>query len=202
MVEGQMQAPVPGVDDDRGPRVVGGRRRALSPGDEHRRNGMETRVASGVGVGVELAEELDVERCLLAGLADGRRLERLAVVDEAAGQGPAGRRVLSLDEDDAPPFPAVHHFDDDVDGGDGVSEFLTAHLAARSVKAIVWARSAAVNEGASGVVVVRAVIFTPSRSGVDGRSPRLRPGKPKSPLYAPSDDPPRPRFQRLSSSAR
>ncbi len=147
MVEGQMQAPVPGVDDDRGPRVVGGRRRALSPGDEHRRNGMETRVASGVGVGVELAEELDVERCLLAGLADGRRLERLAVVDEAAGQGPAGRRVLSLDEDDAPPFPAVHHFDDDVDGGDGVSEFLTAHLAARSVKAIVWARSASVNEG-------------------------------------------------------
>jgi len=155
MVEGQMQAPVPGVDDDRGPRVVGGRRRALSPGDEHRRNGMETRVASGVGVGVELAEELDVERCLLAGLADGRRLERLAVVDEAAGQGPAGRRVLSLDEDDAPPFPAVHHFDDDVDGGDGVSEFLTAHLAAQSVKAIVWARSASVNEGASAVVVVR-----------------------------------------------
>jgi hypothetical protein len=51
---------------------------------------------------------------------------------------------------------------------------LTAHLAAQSVKAIVWARSASVNEGASGVVVVRAVIFTPSRSGVDGRSGRER----------------------------
>jgi len=88
---------------------------------------MEARVASGVGVGVELAEELDVERCLLAGLADGRLLERLAVIDEAAGQGPAGRQVLSLDEDDATPFPAVHHLDDDVDGGDGVSEFPARH---------------------------------------------------------------------------
>jgi hypothetical protein len=49
---------------------------------------------------------------------------------------------------------------------------LTAHLAVRSAKAIVWARSTSVNEGASAVVVVRAVIFTPSRSGVDGRSGR------------------------------
>jgi len=147
MVEGQRQAPVPGIDDDRGPRVIGGRRRALGTGDEYRRNGMETRVASGVGVGVELAEELDVERCLLAGLADGCLLERLAVVDEAAWKGPAGRRVLAFDEDDTPPFPAVHDFDDDVDGGDGISEFLTAHLAARSAKAIVWARSTSVNEG-------------------------------------------------------
>jgi len=127
MVEGQRQAPVPGIDDDRGPRVVGGRRRALGTGDEYRRNGMETRVASGVGVGVELAEELDVERCLLAGLADGRFLERLAVIDKAAGQGPAGRRVLALDEDDTPPFPAVHDFDDDVDGGHGVAELRARH---------------------------------------------------------------------------
>jgi len=147
MVEGQRQAPVPGIDDDRGPRVIGGRRRALGTGDEYRRNGMETRVASGVGVGVELAEELDVERCLLAGLADGCLLERLAVVDEAAWKGPAGRRVLAFDEDDTSPFPAVHDFDDDVDGGHGVAEFLTAHLAARLAKTIVWARSTSVNEG-------------------------------------------------------
>ena len=88
---------------------------------------MEARVASGVGVGVELAEELDVERCLLAGLADGRLLERLAVIDKAAGQGPAGRRVLALDEDDTPPLPAVHDFDDDVDGGHGVAELRARH---------------------------------------------------------------------------
>jgi hypothetical protein len=147
MVEGQKQAPVPGIGDDRGPRIVGGLRFALSPGDEHRRNGVKARVPRGVGIGAELAEELDVERCLLAGLADGRGLERLAVIDKAAGQGPAGRRVPALDKDDAPRLPAVHDFDDDVDGGHGVSEFLTAHLAARSAKAIVWASSASVNEG-------------------------------------------------------
>ena len=88
---------------------------------------MEARVASGVGVGVELAEELDVERSLLAGLADGRLLERLAIIDKAAGQGPAGRRVLSLDEDDAPRLPAVHDFDDDVNGGHGVAELRARH---------------------------------------------------------------------------
>lgn len=127
MVEGQKQAPVPGIDDDCGPRVVGGLRLALGPGDEHRRNGVKARVASGVGVGVELAEELDVERCLLAGFADGRLLERLAVIDKAAGQGPAGRRVPALDEDDAPRLPAVHDFDDDVDGGHGVAELRARH---------------------------------------------------------------------------
>ena len=127
MVEGQPKAPVSGICDDRGPRVVGGLRLALGPGDEHGRDGVEARVASGVGVGAELAEELDVERCLLAGFPDRGRLERLAVVDEAAGQGPAGRGVLALDEDDAPPFPAVHDFDDDVDGGHGVAELGARH---------------------------------------------------------------------------
>lgn len=127
MVEGQPKAPVPGIDDDRGPRVIGGPRGALSPGDEHHRNGVKARVASGIGVGAELTEELDIERCLLTGLADGRRLERLAVIDKAAGQGPAWRRVLPIDEDDAPRLPAVHDFDDDVDGGHGVAELRARH---------------------------------------------------------------------------
>jgi len=147
MVESQKQVSVPGIDDDRGPRVVAGLRRAFGPGDENRRYRVQPGVARGIGVGVELAAELDVERRLLAGFPDRGRLERFAVVDEAAGQGPAGRGVLALDEDDAPPFPAVHGFDDDVDGGHGIAEFLTAHLAARSAKAIVWARSTSVNEG-------------------------------------------------------
>jgi hypothetical protein len=127
MVESQKQFAVPGIGDDRGPRVVGGFRLALGPGDEHRRNGVEARISSGVGVGMELAEELDVERRLLAGLADGRRLERLAVIDKAAGEGPAGRRVAALDEDNAPRLPAVHDFDDDVDGGHGVTELRARH---------------------------------------------------------------------------
>ena len=147
MVESQKQVSVPGIDDDRGPRVVAGLRRAFGPGDENRRYRVQPGVARGIGVGVELTEKFDVERGLLAGFPDRGRLERLAAVDEAAGQGPAGRWVLALDEDDAPYFPAVHDFDDEVDGGDGISEFLTAHLAARSVKAIVWARSTSVNEG-------------------------------------------------------
>ncbi len=77
---------------------------------------------------MELAEELDVERSLLAGLADGRLLERLAVVDETAGQGPAGRRVLALDEDDAARFPAGPDLDDDIDRGYGVPELLSSHF--------------------------------------------------------------------------
>ena len=93
---------------------------------------MEARVASGVGVGVELAEELDVERCLLAGFPDRGRFKRLAIINEAAGQGPTGRGVLALDEDDAPPFPAGHHFDDDIDGGHGIAELRTRHLMTRS----------------------------------------------------------------------
>jgi hypothetical protein len=95
---------------------------------------MEARVASGVGVGVELAEELDVERCFFAGFPDRRRLERLAVIDEAAGQGPARRGVLALDENDSPPFPAGHYFDDDIDGGHGIAELRTRHLMTRSVR--------------------------------------------------------------------
>jgi len=88
---------------------------------------MEARVASGVGVGVELPEELDVERCLLSGFPDRGRFERLAVIDETAGQGPTGRGVLALDEDDASPFSAGHDFDDDVDGGHGVAELRARH---------------------------------------------------------------------------
>ncbi len=150
MVESQGNIVRPRIDHHRVSGVVAGLRRASGLGDEHRRYRMQSRVSRGIGVSVELTEELDVERRLLAGFPDRGRLERLAVVDEAAGQSPAGRRVLALDKDDAPPLPAVHDFDDDVDGGHGVAEFLTAHLAARSVKAIVWARSAPVNEGPRG----------------------------------------------------
>lgn len=61
MVEGQPKAPVPGIRDDRGPRIVRGLRLALAPGDEHSRNSVKPRVPRRVGVGVELTDELDVE---------------------------------------------------------------------------------------------------------------------------------------------
>ena len=90
---------------------------------------MEARVPRRVGVRAELAEELDVERGLLAGLADGRRLEGLAVFDEAAGEGPAGGRVLPFDQDDTA-APAVHDLDDDVDRGERVPVLRAGHRAA------------------------------------------------------------------------
>jgi hypothetical protein len=137
MVEGQSKAPVAGIDDRRGPGVVAGLRRACGPGDEDRRDGVEARVPPGVGIGEKLAEELDLERCLLAGLADRGRLERLAVVDEAAGEGPAGRRALALDQDDAALRSAVPDLDDDVDGGHGVAVSFAAHSVTRPGGAIV-----------------------------------------------------------------
>ena len=132
MVESQGNIAIPGVDHRCVSGVVAGLRRAFGPGDENRRYRVQPGVSRGIGVGVELAAELDVELCLLAGFPDRGRLERLAVVDEAAGQGPAGRGVLALDEDDAPPFPAVHDFDDDVDGGHGVAKLRVVHLITRS----------------------------------------------------------------------
>ena len=52
MIESQKQAPVPGIDDDRGPRVVAGLRRAFGPGDEYRRYRVQPGVSRGIGVGV------------------------------------------------------------------------------------------------------------------------------------------------------
>ena len=127
MVESERQAPVAGVEDDRRPGVICAFRIALGPGHEHRRDRMAARVARRVRVGAQLAEELDVERGLLAGFADRGRLERFAVLDETAGEGPAGGRVPPLDEDDTPSAASVHDLDDDVDGRDRVAEFGTGH---------------------------------------------------------------------------
>ncbi|GEM_PF-2488667 len=127
MIEGQRPAPVAGVGDDGPPGVVGAPGPSLGPGQEDRRDGVAARVPGRVRVGAELADELDVERGLLAGLAHGGGLERLAVIDEAAGQRPAGRRVPALDEHDAPPPPAFPDLYDDVDGGEGVAELAAGH---------------------------------------------------------------------------
>ena len=127
MIERQRPAPVAGVGDDGPPGVVGAPGPPRGPGQEDRRDGVEARVPGRVRVGAELADKLDVERGLLAGLAHGGGLERLAVFDEAAGQRPAGRRVPALDEHDAPPPPALPDLDDDVDGGEGIAELAAGH---------------------------------------------------------------------------
>ncbi len=127
MVKGQRKAPVAGIDDDRGLGIVGALGIARSPGEEDRRDGVEARVAGGVRVSAELADELDVERGLLAGFADGGGFERLSVFDEAARQRPTGRRVLPLDDDDPPPLAAVHDLDDDVDGRERIAEPRAGH---------------------------------------------------------------------------
>ncbi len=48
-------------------------------------DGVPARVARRVGIGVELPHQRHREGGLLGRLADSRRLERLAVIDEAAG---------------------------------------------------------------------------------------------------------------------
>ena len=127
MVEGQRPPAVAGIGHDRPAGVVAAAGPARSPGHEHGRDRMPAGIAGGVGIGPELADELDLEPGLLAGLARGGGLEGFAVVDEAAGQGPAGRRVAALDEDDAPPAASGRDLDDDVDGRRGMAELGAGH---------------------------------------------------------------------------
>ena len=127
MVEGQRPPAVAGVGHDRPAGVVAAAGAARGPGHEHGRDRVQAGVAGGIGVRPELAEELDLEPGLLAGFAHGGRFEGLAVVDETAGQGPAGRRIPALDEDDAPAAAAGRDLDDDVDGRDGIAELGAGH---------------------------------------------------------------------------
>jgi len=128
VIESERPAPVAGIGHDGRPRVVGAPGNALGPGDEHRRDRVLARVPVRIGVGPELADELDRKRRLLAGFPDGGRFERLAVVDETAGQRPAGGRVLPLDEDDAALLPGSPDLNDDVDGRDGIAVAGAGHV--------------------------------------------------------------------------
>lgn len=127
MVEEQRPRPVPRIGDDGRQGVVAASRRAGGPGQEDRRDGVEARVAGRIGVGAELADELDLERGLLAGFPHRGGLERFAVFDEAARQRPAVRRVLPFDEDDAPDPPAGGDLDDDVDRRVGIPVLAAGH---------------------------------------------------------------------------
>ena len=59
------------------------------------------------------AAETDVEPGFLLRLAHGRRLDRLADVDEAARQRVAERRVMALDQHDRPSGPVLEFDHDD-----------------------------------------------------------------------------------------
>jgi len=127
VVEGQRQAPVPGVEDGGPPGVVGAPGLAGGPSQEDGRDRVEARVPGGVRIRAQLPDELDVERGLFAGFADRGRLEGLAVIDEATRQGPAGRRVPALDKDDAAAPPARQDFDDDVNGRERIAMLRASH---------------------------------------------------------------------------
>lgn len=134
MVESQRHVNLFRVDKADAAGVVGRSGDADRPGDEHGRHGMKAGVTPRVGVSVELAGELDLERRLLPSFTDGGGLQALSVIDEAAGKGPAGGRVLSLYEDDLRPAPAGSHLDDQVDHGHGVAGlFESGHFSGRYI---------------------------------------------------------------------
>jgi hypothetical protein len=97
--------------------VIPGARRSPATTDEDRRDGVPAGVTGRIRVGVELAHQRDVEARLFPGFPDGRRFQGLAVLDEAAGQGPAERRVPATDQHDGP----RPHLDDHVDRDPDVS---------------------------------------------------------------------------------
>src|SRR5207248_3327953 len=75
-------------------------------------DGVPARIAIRAGVDSEQRCQLHLERSLFAGFANRRQFNRLADIDEAARNRPSGRKILALDEDNAP-----FHLDDHV-GGD------------------------------------------------------------------------------------
>src|SRR5712691_760768 len=98
-------------------RVVAGLQRAgADPAGVHRRDGVLARVPPRVGVGEELLDQLHLEAGLLARLAPAGAAQLLAIVHEAARQGPAARLVLAQDEH----YPPVGAGDDGVRGGQRV----------------------------------------------------------------------------------
>ena len=127
MVKSQGPRAVLGVDDNGGPGVVAAPGRARRAGQEDGRDRVEARIAAGVGVGSELADERDLEPGLLARLPDGRGFERLAVFDEASREGPARRRIPALDENDALAPAAGPDLDDDIDRRKGISVAAAGH---------------------------------------------------------------------------
>jgi hypothetical protein len=65
---------------------------------------------------VKLTDQGDIQAGFLLGLAHSGLLKALAVINKTAGQSPAMRRILPLNQDNA-----LFQLNDDVNGGDWVS---------------------------------------------------------------------------------
>ena len=95
--------------------------RSFGPGYKDRRDRVNPGIAVRVGVGVELVFKVDLKRCLLFSLSDSGFFEGFAIIHEPAGQRPAVRGVLSLDENDSFFSVLLFDFNDDVHRRDGIS---------------------------------------------------------------------------------
>jgi hypothetical protein len=86
---------------------------AFSPADENHRNRVSSRIATRVGIDMELAYELDLERGFLEGFSTSRLLDAFPDIDESAWQSPAQWWILAPNENEISFFTDL---DDHIDG--------------------------------------------------------------------------------------
>ena len=93
---------------------------ALGPADKNDRNRMATWVATGIGINMKLANELDLERRFLPRLPLRGLLHRFTLVHKSPGERPSEWWVLSTHEYD---IPCPAHLDHDIYRKLGLSIF-------------------------------------------------------------------------------
>lgn len=112
MVEGDVGRQIRVVEKVDPLGVAAGLRLTVAPGDEYDRGRVAAGIPLGVGINVELADELHVEAGFFAGFADGGFFDRFADIDETAGQRPTGGIIFAFYQR----HQARAHVDDDVHG--------------------------------------------------------------------------------------
>ena len=90
-------------------------------GDKNGRDGVLARVAAWRGIGVELINEPDMERCFLESFPYGRVFAGFPIVDESPRKGPAERRVFPPDQYDPRAAAEILDFDDQVHRWSGIA---------------------------------------------------------------------------------
>ena len=96
MVESERRRWVARIEEANSFRIVGGDRSAARACDVNRRYRLAARVAVGAGIDAEQRANFDLERNLLARLANRGLLNRLAEIDKAARDCVPMRKVLAL----------------------------------------------------------------------------------------------------------
>ena len=109
MVEGERAGQLFRLKHSRVLGVVTGDRLARGPAHVDQRDRMLARIAARVRVHTEQSQELDLEAGFFARFANGGVLDRLPVIDQTAGDGPAVRLVASLDEHETAAFELYDH---------------------------------------------------------------------------------------------